>query len=394
MAAPVRRLAWAAYLLVVAWVGWARVWPVQDWVTTSFAGYWVVARAVADHVPVVDLYDSATLHARMRAEGVGLTDEMIGPPSLTLTLLPLAALTYEAARRAWLWGVCLPALTLGFAVAGRRAGPRVAPLVATLFLVSAPAAENLLVGQVYPAFLLLHLLALRASERGEATLAGLAAAPMMAMRGWYGLPLVAGWAASGRGRAAGAGVVAAGLLVVASVPWVGMDAWVYFVAEHLAQMSGNPWAGATGYQTLGSLALHLTTDGPWAGAPALAAPGLARPLAGVASLLVGLSAWHIVRSPASPGHAFAALTCVELLLSPFTQEYHFVLAAVPAGVALGSRSWLARGLVVGALLLLLPAWDFQAPALVDGWWALAAYPRLLGSGLLFAGVWAASREAA
>lgn len=387
------RIAWAAYALVVAWVGWARVWPVQDWVTTSFGGYWVVARAVLDHIPVIDLYDSAVLHTRMQAEGIGLTDEMIGPPSLTLTLVPLAALPYEVARRVWLWGVCLPALAVGFAFAGRRAGPRVAPLVATVFLLSAPATENLLVGQVYPVFLLLHLLALRGVERGESAIAGLSVAPMMAMRGWYGLPLVAGWAASGRWRAAVAGVVGAGVLVLASVPWVGIDAWMYFAMKHLEQMSANPWAGATGYQTVRSLGLHLTTEGPWAGTSALSAPWLARPLVAAISIAIGLFAWRLVRTCRYPAHNVAALTCVELLLSPFTQEYHFVLAAIPAGVVLGSPSLLARGLSVGALALLLPAWDFQAPALADGWWAVAAYPRLLGSGLLFAGVWSASRGA-
>lgn len=379
------RAGWAAYLLVATWVGAARVWPVQDWVTTSFAGYWVVARAVVARVPVVDLYDGAVLHARMRAEGIGVSDEMIGPPSLTLTLLPLAHLSYVVARRVWLWGVCLPALVVGFGVAARPAG-RAAPLLASVFLLSAPAAESLLVGQVYPIFLVLHLVGLRALDRGHDTGAGLAVAPMMAMRGWYGLPLVAGWAAAGRWRAAIVGTLAAALLVVGSVPLVGAAAWALFFSTHLAKMADNPWAGATGYQTVRSLALHLTTDGAWAGAPVVHAPALARPLAAAVTAALAWLTWRFVRRRPSPALLLAGLTCVELLLSPFTQEYHFVLAALPAGIALGARSRLAHLLVVVGLVLLLPAWDYQAPTRAEGWAALCAYPRLFGTGALFAAV--------
>lgn len=382
-----------AYAVVAAWVGLARVWPVQDWVTTSFAGYWVVARAVADGVPVVDLYDSAVLHARMRAEGIGLTDEMIGPPSLTLTLLPLAGLPYVEARRLWLWGVCLPALVVGFALAGRRSGPA-GPLLASVFLLSAPAAETLLVGQVYPLFLLLHLVALSATERGRHVVAGLAAAPMMAMRGWYGLPLVAGWAASGRVRAATVGLGAAAALVALSVPLVGVDAWRHFFGAHLQQMSANPWAGATGYQTLRGFALHLTTDGPWAGSPALSAPWLGAPLAGVLSVAAAWSAWWFVRGGPRPALLVAGLTSVGLLLSPFTQEYHFVLAALPAGVVLGEPSRAGHALAVTGLALLLPAWEYQDASVADGWRALLAYPRLFGAGALYGAVLVAARGAA
>lgn len=380
-----RALGWVAYLIVAAWVGYARLWPMQDWITPSFAGYWVVARAVADGFPVVDLYDTAVLGARMQADGMALHEEMIGPPSLTLTLLPLASLPYVEARRLWLWGVCFPALVLGFAFATRRAGPA-GPLLASGFLLSAPASDSLRVGQVYPLFLLLHLLALWATERGRLGLAGLGVAPMMAMRGWYGLTLVVGWALSGRLRAAIVALGATIVLVLASIPLVGIEAWSHFFLAHLSKMSANPWAGSAGYQTLRSFALHITTPGPWLGSPIVDLPALGPSLAGALSLTVAWSGWRLVRIQPHPALLVAGMTTMGVLLSPFTQEYHFLLAALPAGVVLAQPSAAARILCVLALGLLLPGWHYQGEAVAHGWRALLAYPRLFGALLLHAAV--------
>ncbi len=383
---------WAArllFLLAVGVVALTRVAPVQEEITTSFAGYWAVAREVRAGTPVRRLYDDDALAASMAAHGMTVPEKMIGPPSLALTLVPLAELPYVQARRIWLWGLCLPALVAGLWGLARIGPPVAGPLLAAAFLLGAPAAEGLRVGQVYPMFLLLHVAALRAALTGREGLAGAALAPMIASRGWYGAPLLLGLALAGRVRAALWGAVLSAALLLASVPAVGLDAWVYFFQVHLPEMAHNPWAGATGLQTLRSLTLHLTTADPrWGPDPPIPAPWLAAPLNGVCALTLVLLAIRATRrAGADPGalpRVFGLWTCLELLLGPQAEGYHFVLAALPAIAAWGTRSRSARALVLLALPLLLLELDYQAPALSSGWRTLLAYPRVWGALLLFA----------
>ena len=214
--AVARGLGLAAFALALAWVAVRVVAPVDTAVTTSFAGYWGVGRAILDGHAVVDLYDDATLLGVMQGLGVPLQEHLLGPPTVGLTLLPLAGLAHGTARRVWLWGICLPALAVGAWWGSAPAG-RWRPLLAAAIVLSPGAALGLEVGQVYAVYLVLHLLALRATPAAAA--AGLA--PMVITRGWLGLPLLGALALAGRGRAVAAVVGATLLLGVLSVPIVG-----------------------------------------------------------------------------------------------------------------------------------------------------------------------------
>jgi uncharacterized membrane protein len=88
----------------------------------------------------------------------------------------------------------------------------------------------------------------------------------------------------------------------------------------------------------------------------------------------------------------------SLALSPFTLDYHYVLALVP--LALLAARFHHRSsttmLVILAVAYALIAADlpYQSPAVRDGGWALLAYPKLYGAVLLWAlavgeGLWGA-----
>lgn len=384
-----RRLGVVAFVLALLWVAFARVAPVQDHVTTSFAGYWVVAREVLAGTPAAQLYDDAFLATRMAAHGVPMRETFLGPPTLALTLAPFAHLSHEGARRAWLWAVTLPCLAVSLWSLRREAGSAWVPAA---MLLSPAVTLNVEVGQVYAVMLALHVVALRAAQAGSQVGMALSAAPMLVMRGWYGLPLALGWAWRGQVGASAGAVAGAGALALCALPWTGLAAWEHFLLRQLPEAASSPWAGTSAFQTLRSLCLHLTTRSPlWGPDPPIDAPRLAPWLfVGAAAGVVALVA-RATRC-GDPTLTVALLTATELVLAPFAQEYHYVLAGLPTAVAWGrARDVLGYGLVVAGIALLSLPWDVQSPELAGGWRSLAAYPRLGGIGLVGAALLRSAR---
>lgn len=381
-----RRLAWmlitvALLVLVVA--------PNLDRVGTSFPGYWVVAREVLAGTPGVQLYDDAWLADRMAAHGFP-GDRMLGPPSLALTLVPLAWLPYRVARAVWMLGVLVPALLGSLAWLSRRFSPRWGLFFVATHALSRPVADGMESAQVYPLMLALHCAALAGWEQGRARLGGLALAPMMALRGWHGLPQAVGWAVSGRWRGSAWALGGAVVLCLLSVPLLGAAAWVTFLTEQTRETVSSEAAAATAYQTWRSLALHLTTAHPiYSPDPPLVGLGPIPWLAGVAA--IGAASLLAARRLGDHPVGFALWTLVALLLAPFAQDYHLVLSALPSAVIWAASPRL-RPAVLVAWALLLPPWPFEHPAISGGWRSLLAYPRVAGLLVLWGCCLAAARR--
>ena len=360
---------------------------------TSFPGYWTVAREWLAGTPVVRLYDVAYLHDRL-AEGGFPGDVMFGPPSLVLTAVPVAWLPYGEARIAWLLLVLWPALWLSL---GWLLRPLGAPGLVLFALLAwgAPVEANLEVGQIYPLMLAAHCLGLYGWRSGQTLPGALGLAPMIALRGWYGLSQAVGWWVGGRPRGLVLTGLLAGALLLASVPLVGVEAWRYFLFVQLQDTHESEHAVVLAYQTWRSLSLHLTTLHPqFSPDPPLLWMGRGLWLGGVA-LVGALSLWagRRCRPGEDGGLGFALWTTVALLLAPVAEDHHFVLVALPVAVLWGLGGWGTRVLVGLALLFLLPAWPFDQPGLMGGWRMLLGYPRLYGTGLLWIGTLALSRSA-
>ncbi|MFT5683509.1 MAG: hypothetical protein ACI8RZ_004441 [Myxococcota bacterium] len=375
-----QRVRLAAWILLTATVLLMVVLPHRTAISTSFPGYWVVGRLVLSGVDGVTLYDDVWLAAQLATEGFP-GDRMLGPPSLALTLLPLAWLPYETARGIFLIAVLTPALLGSLWWLSRRFSPGHGLAFAVAFALSRPTEAGMEVAQIYPVMLALHCAGLWGWERDRPALGGLALAPMMAIRGWHGLPNAAGWLIAGRWRGwlwASVGTVG---LIGLSVPILGVAAWRFFFTTHLSQAVGAQTAYSLAYQTWRSLALHLTTFHPvFSPDPPLLGLGSALWLVGAAVIgVVSLWAGHRLGRRAS---GFALWTAVALLLAPFAEDHQYVLAALPAAVAWAEVPR-ARPVVLAALALLLPDWSFDRPELLGGWRALLAYPRVYGIGLLW-----------
>ena len=371
-----------AWLALAAWTVARQVLPHLDAIGSSFPGYWVVAREVAAGTPAIQLYDDAWLAARMAAEGFS-ADRMLGPPALALTALPVAGLPYATARAVWMLAVLTPCLLGSVYALCRRLPPAHGLALGAALLLGRPTEAGMEVAQVYPLFLLFHVIALDGWRRGAPIRGGLALAPVMLTRGWHGLPQALGWLVAGRWRGAAValgGVVAGALL---TLPVLGAASWWHFVTVQSREAADSPYAFVTSYQTWRSLALHLTSFDPAFGPdPPLPGAGPVPWLVG-AAVIAAVTVWAGRRARPGSGAGFALWTTTALLLAPFAEDYHYVLAAVPL-VVFWEEAPRRRAALVLAMVLILVDWDFDRPTLVGGWRSLAAYPRVWGALVLLA----------
>ncbi len=377
------RLRLAAFVAVAVVTVAVQVAPHRCAGGTSFPGYWVVARAVWAGTPAVQLYDDAWLAARMEAEGFP-PDRMLGPPALALTASPVAPLPYPTARPVWLFAVLTPALLGALGWLAARDGSAAGIVLAGAWALSRPVEAGMAVGQIYPLMLLLHVAGLAAWARGRPRSGAAALAPMVLVRGWYGLLPALGWAVGRRPSGLVWTLGLAALGAAATLPLLGIEGWWYFLTEQSQEVAASERALVLAYQTWRSLALHLTTHHPRFGPdPPLAGLGVLPWLVGVA-VVAGATLWAgRQRGPGTGDLGFALWTAASVLLAPFAEDHHMLLLALPSMV-LWRAAPRTRLVVVVALLLLLPPWPYDRPDLLGGWRGLAAYPRVYGAAMLWA----------
>jgi hypothetical protein len=384
----------------------------------SFAVYYVAASLLArEPSALARVYDDAWFAARSsQVSGPGIYDIFFyNPPTMSLLMLPLAALSAQTARLIWsLLGVVLVLGGLMLLARGLALPARWGLWALPLALLYAPVTENLQAGQVY--LLMFCLLSatfwgLARHDDGRLTMddalkfpivnrqssivsirkrdavAGLALGLMLMLKvaGAWLWPLLL---AAGRWRAlAWSGVCAAGLALI-SLPLIGVSAWRSFFAL-LPQAPADPRRTVTAYQTVTSLFGHLLDyDQRWNPAPLADAPWAGRALVlGVTLGALALSMYWLRGAESSP---LSIALCMALVVTntPFAEGYHYVLTLAPLLVAgwwawTARVSWLARAMLALPALLLGAPLSYKIAQVQAGWWALAAYPRVYGAYLLW-----------
>jgi hypothetical protein len=388
----------------------------------GFAVYYTAARLLAyEPAALARVYDDAWFVAKLNQVAMpGIYDIFFyNPPTLSLILLPLAALGPNAARLAWtLLGLPLLAGALALLARGLGLPARWGLWALPAVLLYAPVTENIRAGQAY--LLLLFLLctafwALAATgdrrlkpsvERRAAMVAGLALGLMLVLKtaGAWLWPLLL---VAGRWRALAWAALVAGGLALVSLPLVGLATWRTYLAL-LPGAAGDPKRTVTAYQTLTSLFGHLLDyDARWNPAPLADAPWAAGVLTLAATLgaLVLTARWVTLLPLSGPGSEGRGVWALGLALAmalvvtntPFAEGYHYVLT-LPSLLIAAWWAWRARAgpgalaaLALAALLLGAPL-PYKSAWLQAGWLALLAYPRVYGAYLLWGWLgWASAR---
>ncbi|HYN88006.1 MAG TPA: glycosyltransferase 87 family protein [Ardenticatenaceae bacterium] len=361
------------------------------WLNGPAPAYRVAVRLVLSGELDERAYDDAWFGARVLEETGGAFSDILSPtpPTLPLLVLPLG----------WLFGEGLPSLgwaalnllALYAAIWLVRAALRpegddlaYAVLVAVVLL-SAPFRANLHRGQIFVFVLLLHALVFWGALRRRDTPAGIALGLLLAAK-INGLPLWILLLALRRWRLLASAAITVAVVVVLTIPLLGVDIWRVYLTKTIPAYSTSPIAAVPAYQTLGGFFQHFFRyDATWNQAPLLDVPWLARLGTLAASVaLVGLTLLRRSQLPAS--HLLAAGVVLSVVTSPLGEQHHYLMLVVPFAVAVAALPRLALPqralLVASAAMVAVPL-----PYMSERWWAGAfavlVYPRLYGALLLW-----------
>jgi hypothetical protein len=326
----------------------------------------------------------------------------LNPPTMALLFWPLAVLPPYEAKAVWTGlNLLLLGLALGGVIHTIRGGPLEAAAGIVLIAVFQPIREDLRLGQVYVLLLAIAVVVLWSYVEGRALWTGLGIGLLLGLK-TAGVGLLVLLVSQRRWRAL---VWTGGTLAVlsgASALVLGVGPWARYLT-FLSRFRTHPELAVTAYQDLPGFYLHLfSRDATWNASPLFAVPWLGALLAGGSALaLLGLTLrWTERLDPSSRGGralAFAAWATLDLVLSPVSEDYHYVLALAPIGIVLANwldgrpgRAGLAiLAIAIGLIGAPLP---YKAPSLAVGGWAILAYPKLYGALLLWSLVSTALRR--
>ncbi|MHB8625401.1 MAG: glycosyltransferase family 87 protein [Aggregatilineales bacterium] len=388
-----RTLAVMAALITWTILVTGEILPDMNRVTQGFAAYYAASYAVL-HGGATALTDDTVFPLWVIQSGIsGIHEVFAGnAPTLALLMIPLTAFRPETAQTLWLI-VNVGLLVLCTWLAGRICAPHnptVRWWIMAVFALLTPVAETLRYGQVYLLLAFLSLITFAALRKRHDLLAGIAIGAMLLIKPYYGILSLGVLAWSRRPRSIGAAIVAAGLVVIGSLPLLA-EAWPGFLPA-LFNVNDAPWAGIAANQTLNSLTQHLFLYTPlWNPEPLIDSPWLANGLRyGLLIVMVAITVRQAFKH--NPLWLWPPALALMPILAPVGEIHHYTLLLLP--IAVGITYLLERRpdrLTMGAiglgLLLLIVAWP-SLHSLIGwgGWNGLLAYPRLLGGVLLWVGV--------
>lgn len=361
--------------------------PAATTPTHGFSAYYTAARLIREGADPARFYDDAWFWEQTVRLGFAGAEDIYNanPPVTALLLWPLASFAPSTARMFWTGlNLLFLGLALWLTLRTLRAPPAAGAFGLALITLAQPAREEVRLGQAY-ALLLLGLAAflwayLAGNDRAVGIIFGLL---LIAKTAGLLLPLLL--LGQRRWRALGWTLLTMVAVALLTLPRFGLDSWrTYTIA--LRKVGTQPWIAVTAYQDVPGLLAHLLRlDPQWNPQPLWEVPWIVTPLLTlVALVLIAATGWATWRAGTASAPAFAAWLCLTLILSPVSEEYHFVLLLLPLAVLLldwmtNRPGWPRAALLLVALVLLTAPLPYKQPELAVGARAFLAYPRLYGA---------------
>lgn len=360
--------------------------------THGFAAYYTFSRELLDGHDLARSYDYDYFNAAIREDGIReIKDFPNNLPTNALMMLPFAWLPPAAAKAAWtfislllfLGGIKLLLSAYNIQLSA-NAGTG---LVALAFLWR-PAYESVALGQAYLLLFFLMCLSILAITNRRVLLTSLPLASTALLKGYGLVPLL--WLFLSRRWKEGAVVLgAAALVILGTMPWLGIGAWTAFNQKVLHTLGWLPSDAHVAFQTVNGFVNHLfTRDEFWSRSPLLALPKQDAMIASyILNVLVVIWVlWIAERNGGRhPALDWSALIGAGVVTAPLAEEYHFVLF-LPLAIGLLAQAAerierqrtvhvpdliLVLSVVIMALPLPYKNLNFSAPPL-----AFLAYPKL------------------
>jgi len=380
---------WAQLLLVVSILIFlvTVVFPSSNRITHGFAAYYTASRLVLGHRGGPIFYDDKAFEAEVESLADGRARDIYwaNPPTTTLMMMPLAALSMGTARSAWT-GISLILLFLaitlfGFVIFKTPFQTKAFYVSTSILWLSPPVAENFQYGQAYVMLLGFYAIALFALGSSLDWLAGCCLGLALALKA-SGLPLLVLFILQGRWRLVAWALISLVVLALFSIPWVGIDTWQVYLFEMIPKFLEDPVIAVTAYQTIPGFVRHLFTYHEiWNPSPLANWPAFAKLFSLIiAFTLVGVAGLYSRR--AAPEWTFCVGLLLSVILVPAAEQHHYVLLFPAFLLAVHSPLVSKVPLYIAAGLIIVPLM-FTTKEFSTGWWALLAYPRLYGALILF-----------
>ena len=352
--------------------------------THGFSSYYAAAHALVAGQFGPWVYSDASFGAYLPAVVGSDVREIFVPntPAAALLGLPVVWLPPMAARSVWL-ALTIAALVVAVSwltidAAERRTA--LLPLWTVVALVSPAVLSNIRTAQAYVVLFAAVVSALWLLGRGRDALGGVVLGAVFAIKPTIG-PLLLMLLWIGRYRVVRWSAAAAALVVLFTVPVVGLEAWVAW-PDAARAFVGRPSTAVTAYQTTTGFFRHICVADAVNPSPigeCGTAAAILPVLTAVSALIITL--WKVPRT--ARRLAIAAGICLSLLTTPIAEDHQFVLLAIPIFILAADAPELRPWLVAAVLLLSLPgSWTWER--FTAGWWALLAYPRLFATWSLWA----------
>jgi len=367
--------------------------------THSFISYYTASRLAAEGADVSRFYEDTWFMEQVNRFQPGIIEIWSpNPPTTTLMLLPFAGLSYTNARVLWtLCSVLILIAASGWMVRVLRFNETWLPGLILLILLYHPLYTNIAVGQAYALLLGLLVVAWHGYRNKQDAVLGAALGVMLILK-IAGIFLWLLLLVQRRWRALGWATLTTFAVTGITFSWLGPEAWQTH-AQVLLDLRDHPKLSVAAYQSLHSFFHHLFVyDASWNAAPLLDASVVGRWLSRLGFFaVVGVCLYAAIRKPAKADLVFAAFVTANVILNPFTLNYHYTLLLLPLALLIRWAcaktlpwTWLGLG---ASIVLMANNLPHQSPRLAAGVVAFLAYPRLYGALLLWAlTVWACLRE--
>lgn len=379
------------FLLTLIWFIVTVAIPAAHQQTHGFGAYHTVAHLLAQGDISEAVYDPAVFRPLVEENTAGRASDIFNanPPTTALMLWPLAGLAIDPARAVWT-ALNVLLLLAGIAILVRALAPEARPEVyfflSALGLLFQPVKQNFIFGQAYVLVFVLLALTISAFHRRRPISGSVALATALLLKtaGWYLLPLLL-W--TRRWRFLIGTVTASALGMLLTLPLFPPAMWVSYI-QLLPTVTRSPLICVTAYQTTRSFLCHLfRPQVVWTEAQTLDLPVPAT-LLFVTLALLALSAVLALATRRSTA-AIAASVAWGIIFAPLGEQHHHVPLLIPAVWLIliwirgeAPHKLVQVGLFLGLAAYIIPYPIFH-PRLQNGWWALLAYPRLLGAWLIF-----------
>jgi hypothetical protein len=354
----------------------------------GFQAYFTAAHLVAERQPLQYLYDDDWFKEQVHRTDPTINDIYnVNLPTTALVYTPLAVFqTHKSARIAWtLLSIPLLILLVESLVSLAGAGPMARPFWYTGVLLSDPVWTNTRQGQAYVLVTLGLLLVVRWWRRHPGAAGAALAAVFLFKSG--GTMLWPTLAVAGRWRLLvwAFGIVA----VLVAVTWslVGAEGWLAYLRAMQA-LSHSEYLRVTAYQTAPSILQHLLGGNHTPGHPVIQlSAAMVQGIVFAAVLAMLAATLVIARLRARDDLIVGMAILLTVMTVPLSGGHAYVVSAIPLAMLLGRLHWPAQKLAlsfmwVGVAMIALPL-PYKSSHLVDGWFALLAYPKLYGGLMLW-----------